>query len=102
MRVKAVQRDANEPVIVAALRSLGWLVQPLSGSGVPDLICWTGARLILVEVKDGAKCRSHRKLTDAQEGWHREWGGAGAPVFVVTSVEDVETLGRAENRRTAG
>ena len=99
MRMKAVQRDANEPVIVAAFESLGWMVQRLSGDGVPDLLCWTGERFILVEVKDGSRIPSERKLTMAQEAWHRQWCAAGAPVFVVVSVEEVETLGRAEARR---
>jgi hypothetical protein len=39
--------------------------------------------LWLLEVKDGAKPPSARKLTPEQEEWHRHW-----PVAVVTSVDE--------------
>jgi hypothetical protein len=54
---------------------------------VPDLLVKVPGtdRLILVEVKDGAKRPSARKLTPDQERWHAEWDGA--PVYVVEDIE---------------
>lgn len=85
---RAARRDANEAAIVKALREVGCLVEPISGEGVPDLIVWAPEkmRIVLVEVKDGAKPPSARKLKPAQEKFHREW--ALAPVFVVSSVDE--------------
>jgi hypothetical protein len=85
---RAARRDANEAGIVKALREIGCLVEPISGEGVPDLIVWAPElmAIILLEVKDGAKPPSARKLKPAQEAFHRAW--SSAPVFVVESIED--------------
>ena len=89
---RAARTDANQTNIVDALRRCGCLVLPLHqmGQGVPDLlICHRGA-LAFVEVKDGDKSPSKRKLTVDQETWHRQW--ADAPVYVLESVEHVPAL----------
>lgn len=87
MRGASVRRDANEPDIVKALRAAGCLVEGLSGSGVPDLLVWTPFqnRIVLLEVKDGAKVASARKLKPEQVIFHKTWVDAGAPVFVITN-----------------
>lgn len=90
---RAARIDANQPEIVAALRKAGATVTSLAavGQGVPDLLVgWqsrTGDReLVLMEVKDGAKPPSRRRLTEDQQEWHAEW--RGRPVAIVESVED--------------
>ena len=85
---RAAKIDANHAEIVAALRKIGCKVQSLAavGAGVPDLLVMRGFRLYLVEIKDGNKAPSARKLTPEQVKWHQEW--AGAPLVVVTSVEE--------------
>lgn len=78
--------DDNQAEIVAALRKIGASVQPLHavGSGCPDiLVGWRGFNTIL-EIKDGKKPPSARKLTEDQIKWHAEWRGQ------VTVVETVE------------
>lgn len=84
------QRDKNERAIIAALEAIGCLVQPLSDKGVPDLMVWSPRRacIVLLEVKDGSKPPSARKLKPEQVAWHLEWITAGAPVYVVTSVTE--------------
>lgn len=84
---RAAKTDANHGEIVAALRKIGCKVQSLAavGGGVPDLLVMKGYRLYLLEVKDGAKVPSARKLTEDQVKWHSEW--AGAPVAVVENAE---------------
>jgi hypothetical protein len=54
------------------------------GQGVPDLLVGYQGKNILVEVKDGNKTPSRRKLTDDQVKWHDNWNGGA--VAVVDSV----------------
>jgi hypothetical protein len=84
---RAPRTDSNHGAIVACFRACGARVLSLAGlgDGVPDLLVEKGGRLILVEVKDGKKPPSARKLTPDQEKWHAEW--AGAPVYVVEDIE---------------
>ena len=83
----AAKVDANQAELVDAFRDLGFSVQPLHavGHGVPDLLLGHGGRNYLVEVKDGNKPPSARKLTAAQVEWHAAWRGS------VHVLEDVET-----------
>lgn len=83
---RAAKVDDNQAEIVAALRKIGASVQPLHavGQGCPDLLVgWRGITSLL-EVKDGKKPPSARKLTPDQEKWHAAWMGQ------VTVVETVE------------
>jgi len=83
---RAAKVDDNQTEIVAALRKIGATVQPLHavGQGCPDiLVGWRGMNTIL-EIKDGKKPPSARKLTEDQERWHAAWRGQ------VTVVETVE------------
>jgi len=79
----AARVDDNHQQITAALRQAGVLVLSLAavGKGCPDLLCSLRGHLMLLEVKDGAKPPSRRKLTPEQEVFHSLW-----PVSVVTDV----------------
>ena len=82
--------DRNQPEIVEALRQLGCSVQPLHsvGQGCPDLaVGWQGKTYFL-EVKDGLRAPSDRKLTPAQVDWHRDWRGHVATVNSVKEALD--------------
>lgn len=83
--------DSNQPALVAYLRGVGASVLHLHtlGRGVPDLLVCHRDTLYLVEVKDGAKPPSKRKLTPDEQRWHAEWNG---PVYVIESVDDVVKL----------
>jgi hypothetical protein len=88
--VKAAKVDANQAAVVAALRAAGCKVQSLAsvGDGVPDLLVGLpNRRLVLVEIKDGDKPPSKRRLTPDQVKWHQEW--AGWPVYIVNSADEV-------------
>ena len=88
-RTKYGKTDANQAEIVEALRGLGYCtVHSLHavGGGVPDLLVGIGGRNYLVEVKDGSKPPSARKLTPDQVDWHRDWLGS---VHVFDNVRDV-------------
>lgn len=81
----AAKVDANQPEIVKALRGVGATVQPLHavGKGCPDLMVGFRGQTFALEVKDGAKAPSDRKLTSAQIGWHEGWKGHVAVVETV-------------------
>lgn len=85
MRRAAV--DANQAEIVDALRGVGATVQPLHtvGKGCPDLVVGFRGQTYLIEVKDGRKAPSDRKLTAAQVEWHGGWKGQ---VAVAENVND--------------
>jgi len=88
MRHYARQVDANQTAVVEALRRVGALVQHLHtvGGGCPDLLVGYRGKLWLLEVKDGRKPPSERRLNDAEAAWHARW--AGYPVVTVTSPLD--------------
>ena len=93
---RAANIDANQAQIVAALRQVGALVQHLHtvGGGCPDLLVGFRRRLVLLEVKDGSRKPSDRKLTEAEQKFHALWRAAGLPVFVVENVEQaLEAIG---------
>lgn len=79
--------DDNHAEIVAALRQVGCSVQSLAslGNGCPDLLVGTHKANFLLEVKDGRKSPSRRKLTPDEKDWHEAWRGQ---VCVVESVND--------------
>jgi hypothetical protein len=82
---RAAKVDANHAVIVGGLRACGALVRSLAavGKGCPDLLVQHRGRLMLLEVKDGRKSPSQRKLTPDQEAFRAE----GWEFVVVESVE---------------
>lgn len=74
---RAAKVDANHSRIVATLRAAGISVYDTSavGRGFPDLVCGYGGRTYVVEVKDGAKYASQRRLTGPQEVFRASWLG---------------------------
>jgi hypothetical protein len=80
--------DANQPEIVAAFRALGYSVAHthMVGGGFVDVIVGKGGRSFLIEIKDGSKPPSARKLTKDEAEFHAEWRGG---VYVIASTDDV-------------
>ena len=97
MARRAAKVDANQKLIVKALRDAGATVQHLHavGAGCPDLL--VGFRRInyLMEVKDGKRPPSARKLTDDQVIWHRDWRGNAHVVKSVSEALAVLGIGVA-------
>lgn len=90
---RAAKVDQNQASIVQALRTVGCSVLPLHavGHGCPDLLVARAGDMVLIEVKDGAKPPSARKLTPDQVEFHASWRGR---IAVVTSVrEALEAVG---------
>ena len=87
---RAARRDTNETEIIKALRECGAYVKSINDEGTFDLlVCYRGETLLL-EVKDGAKPPSARRLTDAEQKFHDEWPGSN--LWIVTSVQEALDL----------
>ena len=91
---RANRVDYNQSVIVESLRKAGAYVRIATmGDGVPDLLVGYKGFTLLLEVKDGDKPPSQRKLTTAEQKFFDEW--TGGLLAVVESVEDALAILRA-------
>lgn len=86
--------DANQQEIVKQFRDLGCSVHPLHmvGKGFPDIIIAKAGVNVLVEIKDGDKPPSARKLTTDEQVFHESWQGQIAIVENFTDVLEVMQL----------
>ena len=86
---RAARTDANQSAIVDRLRSIGWSVHVTSalGGGFPDLVVARDRYTVLVEIKDGDKPASARKLTKDEREFARDWPGH---YIVATSPDDAD------------
>ena len=84
---KRARVDDNQHEIVNALRDIGASVLSLAtiGGGCPDLVVGYRGTNYLLEVKDGGKSPSKRKLTKDEENFINNWRGR---VAVVYSIDD--------------
>lgn len=88
---RAARTDDNQKEIVSTFRQLGCSVETTHtlGSGFPDIVVGCFGFNLLVEIKDGAKPPSKRKLTPDEERWHQLWTGQ---IDIVESSDDVLSL----------
>ena len=87
---RAARRDDNEKQIIDALRRCGAYVKSINNDGTFDLLVAYRNRTLLLEVKDGSKPPSARKLTDAEQKFHDEWPNDN--LHIVTCVDDALAL----------
>ena len=84
---RAARTDDNQQEIVKAFRALGWYVLIISQlKNCCDIIVCKNGRTIAVEIKDGSKTLSQRKLTTGEQEFRDAWQGEYA---LIESVEDV-------------
>jgi len=87
MARRAMRQDDNHGAVVEALRAHGATVHTISqGGGIPDLLVGYKGKTALLEVKDGDKPPSARKLTEPEEKFFASW--SGGPLFIVNSPEE--------------
>ena len=69
--------DTNQSQIVKVLRAVGASVATTHqvGKGFPDIVVGYKGRNHLLEIKDGDKPPSQRKLTADEQEWHDKWRG---------------------------
>lgn len=84
---RAARVDENQAQVVKAFRKLGCSVLIISQlKNCADLVCGKNGKNILVEVKDGRKPPSARKLTNGEQKFRDSWFGAAV---TVESLDDV-------------
>ena len=82
--------DANQPRVVACFRRLGWSVLIISQlKNCCDIIVAKGGQTIAVEIKDGDKPPSQRKLSVGEQEFKDEWLGRWE---LIESIDDVIKL----------
>ena len=84
--------DANHKEIVDSIRkipSLSVFSTHMVGKGFPDIVIGYKGINYLVEIKDGAKTKSQKKLTEDEIRFHQSWFGQ---INVCECVEDVLML----------
>ncbi len=91
MRHKA-RKDANAGIIVKALREIGASVAILDDRDLPDLLCGYRGKTILIELKDGSRKPSERRLRPGQQRFFDEWKG-GPLVKAETLADAFAALG---------
>lgn len=89
-----VKRDGNHGEIVRALEQIGVGVLDTSaaGDGWSDLVTFQRGVMRAIEIKDGDKAPSARKLTIAQVRAHELARVHGCTIHVVTSVDEALKL----------
>jgi hypothetical protein len=87
MRTRA-RVDDNQSEVVSAFRRCGFTVAHTHtiGKGFPDLVVAKFGKTALIEVKDGRKPPSARKLTKDEAEFHTAWSG---DIYIVEDVDDV-------------
>ena len=84
--------DANHKEIVDAIRKIPFLSvfsTHAIGKGFPDIVIGYKGINYLVEIKDGAKTKSQKKLTEDEIKFHQSWFGQ---IIVCECVKDVLQL----------
>jgi hypothetical protein len=86
--------DSNHVQVADAFRRLGWHVISTArmGRGFPDLLVARHGVMKLIEIKDGAKVPSARKLTEDEEVFHRHMRRYGCPVIVIETIDQIDAL----------
>jgi len=83
--------DSNQPEIVARFREHGCSVKHthMVGSGFTDIVVGLLGVNLIVEIKDGNKSPSERRLTHDEQEFSDGWLGR---YDIVEGVEDVDRL----------
>lgn len=88
----AARKDANATEIVNGLRAVGVKVRILNEKDIPDLLVGYRFNFVLMEIKDGSRKPSERKLRPGQQKFSDEW--QGYPIYKIESLADAyRTLG---------
>ena len=86
---RAAKVDSNQADIVGKLRKIPGIsvaVTSAIGNGFPDIVVGFRGRSHLIEIKDGAKTASRRKLTPDEIKFKDKWTGC---YFVGNSFDEI-------------
>ena len=89
----ACRVDSNHTEVISAFRKLGCSVLPIHTlKNCGDAIVAKNMRTAIIEIKDGKKPPSQRKLTKGESEFAKKWLGL---YVVIMDLEDVINLVRA-------
>ena len=99
--MRAKRKDANHNEVASYLQHLGWSFLDTSalGDGFPDGVVGSLGFAALVEIKDGSKPPSKRKLTEKEAKVRATWRG---PYVLAVSPEDAAEQLLALKRKWIG
>ena len=83
--------DDNQPALIKVARKMGASVLVLSRTESIDLLIGCGGIDQIVEIKDGAKVPSQRKLSPDETKFHDEWQGR-TPVIINNEQEMIDLV----------
>ena len=87
---RAAKVDDNQSEVVAYFRKTGWTVLIISQlKNCCDIFVSKNGRTVAIEIKDGKKPPSARKLSDGEIKFKEEWQGEYA---LIESIEDIQKL----------
>jgi hypothetical protein len=90
---RAARVDDNQPEIVAAFRKLGWSVLIISQlKNCCDIIVAKCGVTIAVEIKDGDKPPSARKLSKGEQDFKDNWLGQWELIESINDVIELDKL----------
>jgi hypothetical protein len=84
--------DANHKQMIDGLRKIPGISifsTHMVGKGFPDIVIGYKGINYLVEIKDGAKTKSRKKLTDDEIKFHGSWLGQ---IMIAENIDDVLRL----------
>jgi hypothetical protein len=87
---RAAKKDDNHVEIVAAFRAIGAFVFDVAQlKNACDIIIVYHGRTLAVEIKDGSKVASKRRMTPGEAEFKQSWELAGGEHKIIETVEDV-------------
>mgnify|MGYP003652401234 CR=1 FL=1 len=87
---RAARIDDNQNEIVKLFRKLGWTVLIISQlKNCCDIMVSKSGRTIAIEIKDGEKIPSKRKLSEGEEKFKDNWQGEYKLVICNDDVIDI-------------
>jgi Holliday junction resolvase len=92
MNRRAARKDSNHREIVKSLESVGASVLCINEKDAPDLLVGYRGSNYLLEIKDGSKPPSRRKLRPGQQEFAKTWRGR-PPVKVEDIYEAFRAIG---------
>jgi len=91
----AARIDDNQPEIVKEFRRLGFSVLLISQlKNCADILISRDKFTAIIEIKDGKKSPSQRRLTEGEQKFKDSWQGR---YYLCESIEDVNKIDRAES-----
>ena len=90
---RANRRDANHREVINEFERLGWSVLDIADlKNCCDIVASIDGMTVCVEIKDGSKPPSQRKLTSGEEAFRDRWKGKW---YKVETLEDVNNINKS-------